>query len=130
MEQYNSTPEKKENSIFSVFLFRFLPYWHLFVLLVIFSLIGAWLYIKYSTPVYAAAATIIIKDEKRGVDESKMLESLNAYTTKKIVENETVVLSSRALGTEVVNNLHLYAPISEVGPFKSQAAYSTSPISI
>jgi capsular exopolysaccharide synthesis family protein len=130
MEQYNAIPEKKESNIFTMFLFRFLPYWHLFVLLTILSILLAWLYVKYSTPIYEAAATIIIKDEKRGVDESKMLESLNAYTTKKIVENEIIVLSSRALVMEVVDNLHLYAPVSEEGPLRSRAAYSSSPIAI
>jgi tyrosine-protein kinase Etk/Wzc len=126
----NKNTEEKEVNIISVLIFRFAPYWPLFILLLLFSGVGAWLYMRYATPMYEAYATILIKDEKKGVDDSKMLETLNFYTSKKIVENEMVVIKSRALMNEVVTKLGLYAPIYEKGRIKDVNAFNSSPISI
>ncbi len=123
-------PEEKEESVFNFLLFRFAPYWPLFLLLLILCSAGAWVYLRFSTPLYEANATILIKDEKKGVDDSRMLESLNIYTSSKIVENEMEVIQSRTLMKEVVVNLHLYAPVFEEGGFNDINAYETSPIRI
>ncbi|MCU7548262.1 polysaccharide biosynthesis tyrosine autokinase [Chitinophagaceae bacterium LB-8] len=122
--------EEKEDSVLSFLLFRFAPYWPLFILLLLLCSIGAWFYLRFSTPLYEAYATILIKDEKKGVDDNRMLESLNIYTSSKIVENEMEIIRSRTLMKEVVKNLHLYAPVSEEGRFNKINAYETSPIKI
>jgi tyrosine-protein kinase Etk/Wzc len=122
--------EEKEVNILSVLIFRFMPYWPLFILLFVLFGFGAWLYIRYAKPMYEDYATILIKDEKKGVDDSKMLETLNFYTSKKIVENEMVIIKSRALMKEVVEKLKLYAPIYEQGRIKNVIAYNSSPITI
>jgi capsular exopolysaccharide synthesis family protein len=123
-------PEEKEESVLSFLLFRFAPYWPLFLLLLILCCAGAWVYLRFSIPLYEANATILIKDEKKGVDDSRMLESLNIYTSSKIVENEMEIIRSRTLMKEVVLNLRLYAPIYEKGEFNPINAYETSPIRI
>jgi len=79
---------------------------------------------------YESATTILIKDERKGLDDSKMIESLNQLATKKIIENEIEVLHSRALMNAVVKKLQLYAPVFEVGKMVSASAYETSPIKI
>ncbi|HVG41168.1 MAG TPA: polysaccharide biosynthesis tyrosine autokinase [Chitinophagaceae bacterium] len=121
---------KKESNILSSFFFRFIPYWPLFLSLLAIFIIAAWVYLRYQTPIYAASATIVVKDEKRGVDESKIMESLNAYATSKIVENEIEVIRSRTLANEVVDSLRLYAPIYEDSRVRPGSAYTTSPIVI
>ena len=130
MAGYNTNTAQKESNILSSLLYRFLPYWPLFLLLFVISATTSWLYVRFATPVYAAFASIIIKDQRKGVEESKMVESLNAYTTNKIVENEIEIIRSRTLVTEVVNRLHLYAPIRETGRPRSLSAYGSSPIII
>ena len=69
-------------------------------------------------PCTEAYATILVKDEKKGVDESNVLEALEIPAAKKIVENEIEVIRSRKLVREVVSELHLYAPIFEKGKLK------------
>lgn len=122
--------EETEENILSVLLFRFLPYWPLFIFLMVLMGIGATLYLRYATPMYSANATILIKDQKKGVDDSKMVESLDMYNSNKIVENEIVVLSSKGLMQQVVKNLHLYAPIYEKGQVRDNNAYVSSPVVI
>ncbi len=73
---------------------------------------------------------MIIKDEKKGVNDSKMTESIDAFTSNNIIENEIKVLYSRALMKNVVNDLHLYAPVFEEGKLKTTSAYTSSPVQI
>lgn len=126
-----SQNKKIENeNILNILWARYFPYWPLFGLLLILSIGGAWTYLRYATPVYESTANILINDEKKGIDESKMTEALNQLSTKKIIENEIEVIKSRTLMSEVVKRLHLYAPVFEEGKVKQSSAYSTSPIKV
>lgn len=127
---YEVNKSSADENILRMLLSMFLPYWPLFALLVPVCLIGAWGYLKTTTPVYEAAATLIIKDENKGVDDSKVLEAMNPFESKKIVENELEIIQSRTIMTQVVKNLQLYAPVFEDKFFGSKQAYNTSPILI
>lgn len=132
--QKNSS--NKEVNILSTAFNWYLPYWPMFIVLVILGLAGAWAYLKYyANPTYEAYATIVVKDEKKGVDESGVLEALNIYPTKQIVENEIEVVRSRKLMEQVVEQLQLYAPVYEApsfsqGRLQATSAYNTSPVTI
>jgi len=126
----NKENQNREGNIFGQLWFKYIPYWPLFALLVVVSIISMWVYLRHQIPQYEASATVLIKDEKKGLDDSKMMESLNLLTTKKIIENETEVLHSRSLVGEVVKNLYLYAPVFEEGRFISFPAYTSSPLRI
>jgi tyrosine-protein kinase Etk/Wzc len=122
--------ETNEKNLASQLWFKYSPYWPLFLLLLIICLAGAWLKLRYTTPLYESSATILIKDEKKGIDDSKMIESINQLSAKKIIENEIEVIQSRALMTEVVKSLHLYAQVFQEGRVRDISAYATSPITI
>ncbi|RYY59601.1 MAG: capsular biosynthesis protein, partial [Chitinophagaceae bacterium] len=121
-------PKTKNTSFAEELSFRYLPYWPLFVFLAVLFGLGALAYLRYATPLYEANATLLIKDEKKGSEELTVSESLNLLSSKKIVENEVVVLQSRNLLDDVVRSLHLYAPIYEKGAISDRSAYTTSPI--
>jgi hypothetical protein len=91
--------------------YKYLPYWPLFLFSVIIFLIGAWAYLSYTNPVYGISSTILINDQKKGADDNKIEESINLLTSNKVVDNEIEVLRSRKLMLDVVDSLHLYAPI-------------------
>src|SRR5438128_456095 len=129
-EVYKYGYGKQETNLFQELLRKYLPYWPLFILLGALSAAAAWVYLRYATPQYEATATILIKDEKKGLDDSKLLESLNIFGPKKIVENEIQVIQSRSLAREVVKNLSLYAPVKEEGRIRSTDAYVSSPIMV
>lgn len=120
-----------EMNIVSVAINWYLPYWPLFLILIALGLAGAWAYLKYfATPVYETYATIMVKDEKKGVDESGVLEALQIYPIKNIVENEIEVIHSRKLMEKVVEQLQLYAPVYEEGKIHTISAYTSSPVTI
>lgn len=128
-KQLKPTLNQEENSIIQI-VGKYTTYWPMFLLFLAFSIVGAFLYLRYATPLYEATATLIIKDEKKGYDDSKMMESLDIINTKKIIENEVEVLQSRTLMNTVVKKLHLYAPVKQEGKVTSVSAYVMSPIII
>ncbi len=122
--------EDKENNLISELLFKYLPYWPLFLVLFVVFGAGAWLYLRYATPIYETSATILVKDEKKGVDDANLMAQLDLFGSKKLVENEIEVIRSRMLMHEVVETLSLYAPVMEEAPLKARSAYLSSPIVI
>jgi len=128
METTKSRFQPEEDNLFNQIMFRFLPYWPLFTGLLVTCVIAAFVYLRYATPLYEISATMLIKDEKKGLDDSKIMESLNIFSPNSIVENEMEILQSRGLMNEVVNKLHLYAPVFSEGHINSVSAYESSPV--
>lgn len=101
-----------------------------YVIFVVFAITIAFLYKKFTSPYFEAKAQLIIKDEKKGNEDSKLMESLNLISSKKIIENEIEVIKSRPILQRVVNKLHLYAPIYKSNLFGKFSGYEVSPIHI
>ncbi len=123
-----SKSSKPSRSVLGELLFKYLPYWPIFIIVLIVSLLGAWFYLRITPPKYEIAAAIMIKDEKKGSVEGQTINSLDQLSTKKIVENEIEIFRSRTLMHQVVKNLHLYASLFEEEQLRPNSAYTTSPI--
>ena len=123
--------ENSKSSFFEEISYKYLPYWPLFVFFLIIFLIGAWAYLSYTNPVYGVTSTLLINDEKKGADDNKIEESINLLTSNKVVDNEIEVLSSSKIMHDVIDTLHLYAPVYEQAKFRPRtSAYTKSPINI
>ncbi len=131
MAETSITPSSShETDIFKVLVHRYLPYLPLFFLVVLICGLLAFLYSKIAVRTYEITATVLIQDQKKGMDESKMLEALDVFKGKKIVENEVEVLHSRTLMRQVVKNLGLYASITETKGLRKMEVYSNAPFYI
>lgn len=122
-----ATAQKDDGQVTQA-LAGYISYWPLFLVCVALAIGGAWFYIRYAVPKYEAMAKIMLKDPKRGIDETKDMEDLNIINTKKTIDNELDVLKSQTLLDSVAAKLKLYAPISQEGKLRIQSAYTTSPI--
>ena len=118
----------QDEHIVEVFMARFIPYWPLFAGVILVSLAAAFFYIKYVPPVYEAKASIIVNDEKKGTEESKLTESLVTVQSKQLVENEIEMLKSHKLMDSVVNRLNLYANISNKSDRHKLPAFNSCPV--
>ncbi|WP_238395843.1 Wzz/FepE/Etk N-terminal domain-containing protein [Pontibacter pudoricolor] len=126
-----TVPNTAGENILPALVNKYFPYWPLFVLLVAAALAFAWAYLKYyATPTYEVTASLMMKDEKKGVSDSRMTESIDAFMSNKIVENEINVIHSNSLMKKVVEELDLTTPVYEEGQFKVLSAYTSSPIRI
>lgn len=124
-------PEERQQT-YSIgnLLFKLIPYWPLFLLLLMLAISGAWLTLQFITPMYETTAKVLFRDEKKGADDSKTFEALDVLSPRKIVDNEIEVIQSRDLLTNVVKDLSLYAPVYVKGRFKDELAYDLSPLVI
>ncbi len=131
MEKTNHNTLEKENNGFQQILTKFIPYWPLFLISFIISATCLYFYLKFTVPIYETSASVLIKDEKKGQEDSKMEEVLNVFGTKKIVENELEIFHSNSLIISVVKKLNLYAPVYEEKGWRglgTSSAYLTSPV--
>jgi tyrosine-protein kinase Etk/Wzc len=121
---------QQDGNIVNQMLFRYLPYWPLFVIMIVLGGVFAYFFIRYKVPIYEANASILIKDERKGADEAKGIEALNMFRPSRIVENEIEMIRSRGLLRNVVKNLRLYAPVFEEGNVNVVPAYTKSPVEL
>ncbi len=111
------------------FIFKYLRYWYWFVLTVTLSFAGAYVYIKYYTPIYKVNATLLIKDEKLSKPGIDMMEEFSAVGSKQM-DNEIEVLRSRSLVGKVIDNLNLTVSYWKETRSRDRELYLDSPIKI
>lgn len=123
--------EKEEKTDFHAVLFKYIIRWHWFAASVIICLAAAWLYLKYTTPVYNISASVIIKDDKKGGaagSNFSAFEDLGIISSSNNIDNEIEILHSKSLIKDVVCELGLYINYSTTGGFNTTDLYGSSPI--
>jgi len=87
---------------------KYIFHWKWFVLGVVFALVGAYLYLRYTPNQYEVATTILIDDKDNGgiASELSAFEDLGLMgNTKNSIDNEIELLKSRSLMGRVVKEL-------------------------
>src|SRR5215212_3318411 len=97
--------EKPQSNILVQIVQRYLPFWPVFILFTGISLAVAYVYLRSQTRIYVAASKVLLKDPQKGGGDSKVLDALNIFSEKKIVENEIIVLKSSDMMQQVVKDL-------------------------
>ena len=122
--------EEEEGIDFQKLLMIFLINWKWCVLSVIVCMAGAFVYLRYATPLYRITAKVMIKDTKKGGYTSEMvaLEDLGFLNSTGGIDNEIEVLLSKSLIKRTVMDLKLYTSYYEEGRFKDRDLYNQSPI--
>lgn len=123
--------QQKNDSVFDIqqLIAKVLHNWYWFVLLVIMSLVAAWLYLRYTTPTYRINAKILIQDDSKGggMPGPEIFEQLELFNNKSSVDNEMEILQSRTLLEQVVTNLHLNVVYYAEGRIKETEQYGNLP---
>lgn len=114
-------------------LFKYVTHWPWFVVTILACMIGAWIYLHISAPIYNISATVLIKDDKKGggVGLSPELEDIGLSGLMKSsqnIDNEIEVLRSKNLVKEVVNQLNLFVTYKDEDAFPTKDLYRTSPV--
>ena len=112
---------------------KYLRYWKWFLISVVFTLVCAFVYLRYTTPQFKVSSKILIKE-----DESSFASELSAFQDlgmlggqQNSVDNEVQILKSRSLATGVVTELGLNYTFYEKGLIKESEIYGVkNPIKI
>ena len=112
---------------------KYLFHWKWFFLCILISLAGAYIYLRYATPLYSATTTIMIKDNQK----SGISKELAAFEDLGIVggsanntDNEIEILKSRKIIGAVVDALQLNTVYYSEGRIKASEVYGNNPIHV
>ena len=115
--------EKPSTNILAQIVHRYLPFWPVFVVFTIISMSIAFVYLRAQTRIYVASSKVLLKDPQKGGGDSKVLDALNIFSEKKIVENEIIVLKSTTIMQDVVKELDLYTTVYNKGNVQTEELY-------
>ncbi|MGG7036502.1 MAG: GumC family protein, partial [Flavobacterium sp.] len=117
-------------------LFNYLAHWKWYLLCVAVFLIGVNFYMKFVTPKYGVAASIMLKDEKGTgegtvADELAVFTEMNAFSNfRSNMKNELIFLKSNELARKVVKELGLDFSYFVEGRLKKEELYKNLPITL
>ena len=116
---------KKE---FNYYLF----FWPIFLVSLVSFLAGTYIYLRYSTPLYKANATIQVKD--RASDPSSFLSqsTQTMFNFRKLnIDNDIAVLTSSLILSKVVEDLDLQTRVFRIGNIRESLLFNgDTPFSI
>ncbi|HEU4575137.1 MAG TPA: polysaccharide biosynthesis tyrosine autokinase [Chitinophagaceae bacterium] len=130
MEEQLQTEKSELNSLSVKDLFfkyiRFIPW---FIISLALALIVAYTYLRYATPVYSSAGTLLIKTDEPSTSDEK-LQQLFLTDENQNIQNEMEVLRSRGLLERVVRKLHLETGYMAQGSIRSSNVYKQVPFQL
>ncbi|MBR6539199.1 MAG: tyrosine protein kinase, partial [Bacteroides sp.] len=137
-EEKNFNPQQQEEeegiNLYAL-IFKYLIYWPWFVASILVCLIGAYVYLRYQTPVYNVKSAVLIKEQDRrrqmnnnafaAIQDMGMLSMTNNF------DNEIHILQSHTMVKKVVSDLELYINHSKERNFAyNQPLYKNEPVKV
>lgn len=112
------------------FLMRYVRYLPLFIFSIAIALIIAYAYLRYSTPLYSARATMLIKTDKSSPGLGKEFDEVYFTGGRGNVTNEIEILKSLTLAKRVAASLNLQKKYYVKGNIKTTLSYPLGPVSL
>jgi len=113
---------------------KFLKYWPWFILSILLTVGAGYAYLRYTTPIYSASATIIINEENANGSGSEMsayenLGFISGLSTNSL-EKEIAILRSRRLMKDVIKTLNIHIRYFIQGNIREIEIYKNHPFNI
>lgn len=124
--------EEKSSFDFAVIYTMLILNWKWFVLSLIICLGAAHIYLRYATPIYQAAAKLLIKEEQNGRRGNSIQSSANLgiISNSNGIDNEMEILKSRTLAQQAVYDLKLYTTYRHEGRIKDHLIYGEQEVNV
>ncbi|REA64476.1 capsular biosynthesis protein [Dyadobacter luteus] len=123
--------EDEQQFDLNAYIRRYFRYWYLFPIFLAITITAAFFYLKITQPVYSTKATILIKDEQKGLSGSQgdILSELGSqFGGNKLVENEIEIIKSQNLMEQVIRELSLDVSYSTKDGLRTINLYGATPI--
>lgn len=131
LENTSSNEQQIEGLDIKEEVVKYLKFWPWYVLGILVCVSCAFIYLRYTTPVYVAHSRIIIKDSSDPTTEEAMLNDMGFMSGAPSVrlENELAILQSRGIMENVVNALQINVNYFFEGEIKNiEVSRDQSPI--
>ena len=109
-------------------VYIFLNNWYLFAIGAVVALVAAFLINRYTTNIYQARGTVIVK-EGRTVDPTSIMTSGN-FSNSQNLDNELATLKSYTLRERVVKKMNAEVTYMDKGRLKDGELYKRSPFTV
>ena len=133
-DYFNNNIDSNENFSLREQLEYYFNYWKFILGAALLSLIAAFIYIKYSTPIYQSSTSVLIKKDKSGslLDASILEEFSLGSSGSGHIDDEIQVMNSIPIVTSVVKELKLNVQIFRKTELtkKSIELYKTAPFDV
>ena len=139
MENENGSPhyhKQEDNSGINPkeFLLKYLHYSWLFATFILLSLAGAWLYLRYTQPMYNVSSTLLIRNDNErggvGLSSQDMFSDIGLFQSTTNKQNEMIILGSRTMMERVVKNMGLQKKYSVIANVKTTDIYPDYPLEL
>ncbi len=127
----NDQPQEEVVDLRKLF-FKLLSYWHFFVLGLAVALIVAWLYNRYTIPIYRVTSTLLIEDDKQSgaLGTDKLLKGFGLKAGMQNLDNQILILSSWSLIGKTLDSLSFGTEYYYRRRLNKEALYPKHPISV
>ena len=130
----NNKPDDQSGINPKEFLLKYLQYSWLFAICILLSLIGAWLYLRYTKPLYSVSSTLLIRNDNErgggGISSQDMFSDIGLFQSTTNKQNEMLILGSRTMMERVVKNLGLQKKYSVIANVKTTDIYPDYPLEL
>ncbi|MDN5349505.1 MAG: tyrosine-protein kinase Etk/Wzc, partial [Bacteroidales bacterium] len=128
MENFQSYQQEETIDLKALF-FKFTRFWYLFAISIFIALLVAFLFNKYTKPVYEVKTSVLVKDDKTKMDPSALLGGLG-LSTQQNLQNEIGILMSYSLSDRVVKSLDFEVSYFEEDGFVKKELYLNAPFTV
>ena len=106
----NAVDEEELGIDIRLILTKFVIYWKWFLVSIVLCAVGAFLYLRYVSPIYKIQASVMINDEKKGSFQNPLMAmaDFGLMPGSGGVDNEIEILSSRSMIKQAIMDLGLY----------------------
>ncbi|HNU15298.1 MAG TPA: hypothetical protein PKI55_12645, partial [Chitinophagaceae bacterium] len=122
----NKNKSELWNLSFRDLFFKYIRFLPLFILSIALCLLAAYLYLRYTVPIYSVGGTMLVKSEQAGGRGDKFEEMFVNNRTQNI-QSEMEIIRSRPLMQRVVDSLDLRFSYLAKGKIKTVNIYKQSP---
>jgi len=127
--QSENIEQQEDISIIEI-LSRYLQFWKYFILSIVICVGLAFIYLKYVAPEYRVFSRALINDDKKGqtVDMTSAFSDIGIIQPKTNVNNEILLLGSKALMKSVVDSLRFNFSYFKKGRIRKHEIYKDTPV--
>lgn len=119
--------EEEQIDLKNIFL-NVLSKWYYFAISVPLFLVGAYFYLKYTTPIYSVSATVIIDDGSTAtMSAADVFAEMNMFSGKNNINNEIEILKSYNMVNRTLQQLDFDVSYFKKGTFREEELYKKAP---
>ena len=122
--------QQQQSVDYKVLLFKFYRYWYFFAITVFIALIIAFIFNKYTSPVFEVKTSILIKDKSENKLNAQSIMGLGGMNNMQNLQNEIGVLSSYTLTYRTISKTGFEVSYYSEDNFISKELYKDAPLSL